>query len=245
MMGVSFTTNAQEVIYEMPGYNISGVDSVIASEGAGQANEDIAIFQFFGNQVSVVDSPYVAIWKSADLTNVSSLDIELDYISSYNHESEFVLEFYIDDILMNTANSNSSMLVTTFTIPGNASFTDNSSIKIVIKYDAVTYYESAKIELEVLKITKYGNTSGIEDNGNTLSDNLEIYFYNKSVFLTADERMDADITVYNMSGRVVSNKNMEISNSKTELNLNHLENGMYIVMINDGVSSTSKKVYLN
>ena len=110
---------------------------------------------------------------------------------------------------------------------------------------SISGYELIEVKLNDFSIVGYKSVGSVGINENDLSDNLEIYSYNKSVFLTANENMNANVTVYNMSGQVVKTEVMNLSYSKTELNLNDVNTGMYIVNVTNGNAVMQKKVYIH
>lgn len=103
-------------------------------------------------------------------------------------------------------------------------------------------------ELTTLRFYKFeisseeDQTSGIEDND--LSESIEVYSYNKSIFLSSDEYMNTDVVIYNMSGQTVKNETLNLTSGRTEINLNDFESGIYLVNVSDGVSVMRKKVFI-
>jgi len=110
-------------------------------------------------------------------------------------------------------------------------------IKISTAYPYILF-----TQLDDFSITGIQSTTGI--NENDLSD-LNVYSYNKSVYISSNNNIDANVSVYNLSGQVVKTKNMNLSSSKSKVDLNDLTAGMYIVAINDGVSLSRDKVFIH
>jgi len=178
-----------------------------------------------------------------DLSNVSS------FIIDYRHDAGALpvsFKVFIDGVEVITQPSSNYPLQSksiNSTDP-NMNFNQMSEVKIEMKYlsqsgeNFTVYITNFKMYNVILLPTS------INDN-NDISDKINVYSYNKSVFITADEFMDnADITVYNMNGQIVHTSLMNLSNSKSELALNDINSGMYIVNISNGVEVVRKKVVI-
>ena len=183
--------------------------------------------------------------KSFNLSGMSALDIT--YAIDYQYIGmpvDIEFEVYIDgqSVITETVNVDINSTVQ-ISDNGNGNFTPNSTVKIVFDYTGVTsgsLGESIVFRLDEFSITGTPYPVGVNEHNTT--NNLEVYSSNKTVFISTTENMNANVTVFNLSGQVVTSSAMELSNSKTELNLNNVSAGMYIVTVNDGTVSTSKKV---
>jgi len=175
-----------------------------------------------------------------DLSNVSS------FIIDYRHDAGTLpvsFKVFIDGVEVITQPSSNYPLQSksiNSTDP-NMNFNQMSEVKIEMKYLS-QFGENFTTYINIFDMGSV--VTGINDN-NDISDKINVYSYNKSVFITADEFMDnADITVYNMNGQIVHTSLMNLSNSKSELALNDINSGMYIVNISNGVEVVRKKVVI-
>lgn len=213
-MGVSFTTNAQG---ETLPYSMD--ENFIDTEGwsvtlNGFADQPIHTHPYFTFSPIYGDGD-VTMQKYFDLENMDSLDISFSFSEITSNGYDVTFSVYIDGVLT-PINYTANNMTSTVTITNNTSFTSNSSIEIVIDFVSQGSSLMHRVEVNIFDVTGYENTGGgVGISDNELSDNLEIYSYNKSVFLSSSENVNANITVYNMSGQVVSNENMNISSNKT------------------------------
>lgn len=268
LMGV-LTTKAQTTVSIYDTYNkqdISDWDVAGLNGGALNDNATDGYFTFIlNNPVQTHTDGTTTLEQSFDLSSLDSIDIDFDL--SYGQSSITTGAYdYTFEILVSNNNGTTYTSIETFDVlgttdisgtngsptNGSITITDMSLLTVDSKVKLEIYItstsgvsENSLVELDDVEITGYEDDGSVGINENVLSDDLEIYSYNKSVFLTSNENVNASVTVYNMSGQAVSNENVNISNFKTELNLNHLDSGMYIVTVNNETLTKSKNVLID
>lgn len=242
-MGVSLSSNAQgeSLPYSMDWTDIN--DGWAMTYIGSPTPSQISTFSIF--QLGTNSNGSVTMQKYFDLDNMDSIDIYFNYTEETTTGYDIELSIYIDGILTSvdtTVNSITDMV----TITNSTSFNSNSYIEVVMNYISQTGTTALfKMKLADFEVIGYENTGGgVGVSENDLSNKLEVYSYNKSVFIASNDNMNANVSVYNMSGQLVSSEVMNLSNSKSELNLSDMNTGMYIVNITDGSSVMQKKVYI-
>lgn len=182
--------------------------------------------------------------KYFDFTNSSNVNISFEFLKHFSSSAQIGYRIEIDNNQF-YYNLTETEFTGAFDLTSNdlnlLTTPSNTLVKISVEFQnqSVSFVGSiGYLEINHTPI----NTSGIPEN--ELSENLEVYSYGKSVFITANENMNTAVTVYNMNGQVVYSENVELSLSKTELNLYDVNTGMYIISITDGSSVMQKKVYI-
>ncbi|MDC0176676.1 T9SS type A sorting domain-containing protein [Polaribacter sp.] len=80
----------------------------------------------------------------------------------------------------------------------------------------------------------------------TLSLNkLEIYSSNKTIFINGTLKNNAKASIFDIRGRVVKLKNIEVNTNRNTISIPVLNTGVYIVKVNNGNQVETKKVIIN
>jgi len=264
-MGVSFTTNAQTTVQVYNSYDYNSISDWTDTYeyGAQQStlgSGDMASFAFNLYYYSPAPGVYegtVTLEQGFDMSNLDSINISFDVSESTTLGSDYSFDVSLSNdngvtyTSVYTENVTGSSM-NNFTITNNTLFATSPNmtyVKIAIFYDnpSVVGPEQLMVDLNDFSIEGYESTTSVGIYENDLSDNLDIYSYNKSVFLSSNENINANVTVYNMSGQVVINDSMNISSNKTELNFNYLRDGIYLIKVFDTSSNKhyQTKILLN
>jgi hypothetical protein len=240
-MGVSFTANAQgeTLPYTM---DVNSIDTEGWSVTLNTANQPATSQPVFDFGVPVDGD--ATMQKNFDFENMDSVEIYFNFDEPFATGYDITFSVYIDGVLT-PINYTANTMSNTVMITDNSSFTSNSSLEIVMDYVSQgTPMVTHRVELTDFEVTGYEDTGSVGINENDLSTTLEVYSFDKSIFVKSNESMNANVTVYNMSGQVVNTQNLNLSYSKTEINLYDVPSGMYIVNVSDGSGMMSKKVFL-
>lgn len=247
MLMVVLTTNAQTTEYSfdpgtfeadwMPGtnaqsyYNTAGLITLTLAPAAPNANYTVTKAFNFDDY----DSIDISYNIDNNLTPTREFEIivsvSIDGGANYSPLSPSFIGVGVDSKTLTVDNPD-------FAPTGNSTY---------IKIEVLSTYSGGylvQLNLNDLSVVGYGTTGTASIGENDLSNNLEVYSYNKSVFITANDNINADVTVYNMSGQVVYSDNTELSLSKTELDLSNLEQDSYIVKIQNEQGDFSRRIVL-
>jgi len=208
---------------------------------------------FMGNPITSNQSPYVAyngsgVNFSAGSNNspsvVGTAILQID-------PSSFNIDYTVDyswssgsnrtvEVLGSTDGSNYTVINSNVSNGATSTF-DNTSTNYT--FIMVRFKTSApnnvvtSVRLNTFSISASGTLS-IESSN--ISENYNVYSYNKNIVVKSNSFNDYMITVFNLNGQVVLNKT---TNGNTETTLD-VDNGMYIVNVNDGINSFNQKVII-
>ena len=84
-------------------------------------------------------------------------------------------------------------------------------------------------------------------NSDALLNRINVYCISKSKLLVIEGVLDnkTDLSIYDLQGRIVLNKELNTSITYNEIDVNFLKQGVYIVKVNNGEYSKIKKVIIN
>ncbi|MEX1001688.1 MAG: T9SS type A sorting domain-containing protein [Crocinitomicaceae bacterium] len=241
-VGVSFRTNAQgeTLPYTMDVDNVTP-DWTDVGTDANWLGTNNAAWQF----PETVDGD-VEISKSFDLSSMDSIQIDLDITSdpSYTVEMEIYIDVY--DTSPDASYTLNGSANETFMFTNSTSFASSTNIYFILKYigTGVNSINTFIIEVNSFSITGYENTGSVGINENDLSNTLEVYSFDKSIFISSNETMDADVSVYNMNGQLLNTQNLKLSNAQTELSLQDVQSGIYFIQIQSGKTILKKKLFI-
>lgn len=263
-MGVSFTANAQDTVDVYSTYSPTTIDSDWSVDPDSDDNNSayypgspsFGIISLYSSYTD--ENAKYSFKKGFNLDNLDSIKISYDVENSATSGSStepFTFEILISEDDINytsvgtysgtSSDSDDIMLDNT----NFASLGMNTYVKIIFTFsETITYvsgYEFIDVKLNDFSIEGYENSGSVGIDENDLSNDLEVYSFNKSVFITSNETMNANVSVYNMSGQVVNTQNMNLSNTKSEINIYDVPSGMYIVNVSNGSAVMSKKVFIH
>jgi hypothetical protein len=121
-----------------------------------------------------------------------------------------------------------------------SSFTTSSDVYVMVTASRTTGFsgnEGQQYEFSQFQL-KADLSTGIELNN--ISDNLNVYSYDKNLVVKSNDTKDYTVTVYNLSGQVILNKTTR-GNNNFKLDVS---NGMYLVKINNGTESINQKIVI-
>lgn len=253
-MGVSFTTNAQVEIYNGASDEFAGwvgtFDACPSSCGVIYNVQYTTLDMDFGLSASNSSGSIVKKLSGSEsfagLTDFT-VEFEKSYGDFYNnipggyslkcfYSLDSITWSQIGNEVSGALDSDVTYSFVATSVTGNGNLQDD----IYLKIEFGNVQSDGKIS-KINVIDPNGQTSSIKENS---LNSVNVYSYDKSIFLTSDEYMNAEVTVYNMNGQILNSQNMSLSYSKTEVNLYDMSSGMYIVNISDGTSMTSKKVFI-
>ena len=263
IMVVSLSSSAQDTIDVYSTYSSSTIDTDWNIDPDSDDNNSayypssptfgqITLFSVYSNE----NAKY-SFNKGFNLDNLDSIQISYDVsnLGTGTSSEPFTFEILVseDDIIYTSAGAysgtigevNSIMLDNTNFAPTSI----NTFIKVVFTFSesipTVSGYESINVKLNDFSIEGYKESTSLGISDNSIENNLIIYSHNKSIFLSSNENVNANITVYNMSGQLVfSDANRQLSQASNSIYLGLLESGIYIVNLESYGELFSSKIYL-
>jgi len=238
LMGV-LTTNAQVNIEDLDTANIitDGWEYV----GGETINYDDTLNASWKFN-TMIDTLDIAIEKKFKFDNIDKLEIDINFNFITDSDNEIKYSIYIDGISKGSVTYNNDNGITnTLDIDDLVMDDDSVSIRVEFKYQGGGVLGFGYLNINHFKIIGYSYASVETVNLNE----LEVYSFGKSVFINSNDYIDnADVSVYDINGRLVNSTIMQI-NGKQELDLSDLNSGVYIVNVTVGTSVTQKKVFIN
>jgi len=172
--------------------------------------------------------------ESNSILQISPSSFNIDYTVNYqwilpSNNRDVKLMGSTDGVVYNVINSN---IVSGSTYTFDNTISNYTFIKVRFTADGKN-----DVRLSSFSISSTGTLS-IESTN--ISENYKVYSYNKNLVVKSNSFNDYTITLYNLNGGVVLSK---VTNSNTETTLD-VSNGMYIVNVNDGISSFNQKIII-
>jgi hypothetical protein len=166
-----------------------------------------------------------AIKEITSMGTITNLDYLVNWSYPINGGATFKLYGSVDGIdwsfISNISNNTTSSFI-------------NSNNYTWVK---VEFNGTGDMIVELNNFDLYDMTTGIESN---ISDNLNVYSYDKNLVVKSNYLEEYNLTVYNINGQVILNKTTR-GNNNFKLDVS---NGMYLVNINNGTESINQKVVI-
>lgn len=208
------------------------VNSVTITNFTG-TNPGIVGYGLPGATFSIYNTTIISDFIGTAILQINSSPFNIDYTVNYNWSSngtskKVELLGSTDGINYISINNNVSD-----NIPLTFNNTTTDYTYIMVKFTA-----SGNNPLSATLTSFSISESTTNVNDVKVSDNYNVYSYNKNLVVKPNDFNDYTINVYNLNGQVVLSKT---TNGNTETMID-VSNGMYIVNVNDGVNSFNTKV---
>lgn len=115
---------------------------------------------------------------------------------------------------------------------------DDIYLKIAFENGVGIWYET-----QISEINVYDNDNTTASLSETSTQNVTVYSSAKSIYLTSDETINAQVIIYSINGKIVYNEHKMLSETVNEINLNDVPHGMYFITVS-GNQVTTKKIML-
>jgi len=235
---VSVNAQGDSLVYELDndmsfvnnGWDTTLINAVVYNP-TGFAYNDMFASELFLKQNFNLKEKNNAIFSKIEV----SYTFKNDGYPVYSGDVKFHVIFKVEGVLVDSAfidlTATTDSIYHTFTFGGDT-LGVNKEVEIVIFNEVLsnTYLNEAIIMSQLtIKAIKLGFVSTQEKT----TPNLTVFTSNKTVHISSTTDLnDSNVLIYNMNGQIVANTTESIYND-TQIDLNYLNNGMYVMVLLD------------